>query len=103
MRKFVEPPSLIQRIFWKRSSFLCQPTEQVALIGSRKSLEGTMLSTTAFKSIDEAVTWLSIIDDIHTLQGRASLDVVSYDRSRVAPLCLTRRTRSWDFVSNAYV
>jgi hypothetical protein len=92
VRTLDKPPSLLQRLFWKRSKFWCDGSVPVEMINTAESRELTSLMTIENASTEEPVGWLFLIDDIHDSQTeifpQAIIEVVSF----------IRLTRSWDFM-----
>jgi hypothetical protein len=73
------------------------------MVGTQQSRTWTSLQTIQTASTEEPVTWLSLIEDIHAIQGTPYR--LSSERFRrrdeidyAALLCFTRHTRSWDFM-----
>jgi hypothetical protein len=92
VRTLDKPPSLLQRLFWKRSKFWCDGSVPVGMINTAESRELTSRMTIENASTEEPVGWLFLIDDIHDSQTeifpQAIIEVVSF----------IRLTRSWDFM-----
>lgn len=81
--------SLVPKVFWKASSFLCDASTPVGLVhGSRIR---PLIRSAKISSTEETVAWLSLMEDIAVLQQHAPLKEASF-------VCCTRKTRSWDFM-----
>jgi hypothetical protein len=95
VRKLDKPPSLLQRLFWKRSKFWCDGSVPVGMISTEESRTLTSLMTIENASTEEPVGWLSFIDDIHDIQRWLAYPPHIEGREVVS---FVRLTRSWDFM-----
>jgi hypothetical protein len=95
VRKLDKPPSLLQRLFWKRSKFWCDGSVPVGMISTEESRTLTSLMTIENASTEEPVGWLSFIDDIHDIQRWLAHSPHIEEHEVVS---FVRLTRSWDFM-----
>ena len=112
-------PSYVQRLLYKtmhpRSRFLISRRTPVVPLGDEVSYNGTFIDSTTdtIESIERChaqdnVTWSSLLVDVHILQGHVwkTTIPVNYEgracddlsRSMATMICITRESRSWDFM-----
>ena len=92
-------PEETEEELWYTSEY----PERLALIGTENSRKSTFSrkSSPRGEQFEDAVTWLSLLEDIHVLQalmihGRIALDSAKRTPPGMLLICVTQKTRSWD-------
>ncbi|CAI9627528.1 unnamed protein product [Alternaria burnsii] len=100
-------PEFPWSLFTLKSRYLAYPWKPAPLLGTQGSRRGTFSDDRRkfFDSTgDDVPTWVALLNDAHSCQSvelrlRVDYNVPPwYWNSDIAPICITRKTRSWDFM-----